>query len=195
MIGPRPADLARPIPDSYVVPGTRLVAGEYPGSPPGTAAATVDAKLAAFLDGGISAFVDLTDPADGLEPYEPVLRTLARERGIELYHDQLTIRDRCVCDTGHMHRVLDAIDAHLAAGRAVYTHCWGGIGRTGMVVGCWLVRRGMTGARALAEVDRLFRSMSPRKVRAHRSWGSPETEAQRAFVHAWREHDGGSAGA
>ena len=33
----------------------------------------------------------------------------------------------------------------------VYVHCWGGIGRTGTVVGCWLVRHGMTGDEALAE--------------------------------------------
>ena len=42
-----------------------------------------------------------------------------------------------------MTRILDDVDAALADGGAVYVHCWGGIGRTGTVVGCWLVRHGL----------------------------------------------------
>lgn len=189
MTDPASRTLERPIPDSYVVPGTMLVAGEYPGSRPGTAAPLAEAKLAAFLDARITAFVDLTDPADRLEPYASALRALAVQRGVELHYEQLTIRDMNVCDTGHMRRVLDAIDRHVAEGRAVYTHCWGGIGRTGMVVGCWRVRHGMSAEEALAEVDRLFRSMSPGKVRAHQAWGSPQTEPQREFVRRWPEEE------
>lgn len=174
-----------PIPDSYVVPDTRLAAGEYPGSVPGTPPERATAKLEAFIDAGITAFIDLTDPDDGLDPYFPAFQSLASARGIEAYHDQLTIRDMRVCDVPHMRRVLDAIDAHLDAGRGVYVHCWGGIGRTGMVVGCWLVRHGKSADAALVEVDRLFRSMSAEKVRRHEGWGSPQTNAQRAFVRGW----------
>ena len=59
------------------------------------------------------------------------------------------IRDMRVCNERHMRRVLDAIDKDIADGRTVYVHCWGGIGRTGMVIGCWLVRHGMMVDRAL----------------------------------------------
>ena len=182
--------IRNPIADSYVVPGSRLVGGEYPGSRPGTPAGQVTAKLEAFLDAELSAFIDLTDPADGLEPYAPALRALASQREIEIHYERLTIRDMRVCDGPHMRRVLDAIDAHLAAGRGVYVHCWGGIGRTGMTVGCWLVRQGLTGNEALAEVARLFRTMSAAKVRNHEQWGSPQTEAQRAFVRSWEHVEG-----
>ena len=37
-------------------------------------------------------------------------------------------------------------------GKNVYVYCWGGIGRTSTAVGCWLVRHGMTGDEALAEI-------------------------------------------
>lgn len=181
--------LTRPIPDSYVVPGTRLAAGEYPGSRPETTESKATARLNGFLDAGISAFVDLTAPADPLDAYAPALLALAKARGIDVVYERLAIRDMSVCDAGHMHRVLDTLDAHLAEGRGVYTHCWGGIGRTGMVVGCWLVRHGRTGEEALAEVDRLFRSMSADKVAAHRAWGSPQTGAQREVVRRWAEHE------
>jgi predicted protein tyrosine phosphatase len=185
MSGSSSPELVRPIPDSYVVPGALLAAGEYPGSAPGTSAPEAVAKLEAFLDAGSTAFVDLTDPVDGLEPYAPALAELAAHRGLELYYEQLTIRDMRVCDVPHMRRVLDAIDGRLAEGRGVYVHCWGGIGRTGMVVGCWLIRHGHSPEDALAELERLFRSMSAGKVRKHERWGSPQTEAQRTFVRAW----------
>ena len=41
----------------------------------------------------------------------------------------------------------------LAGGRTVYLHCRGGIGRTGTVLGCYLVRQGQTAEEALASID------------------------------------------
>jgi ADP-ribosylglycohydrolase/predicted protein tyrosine phosphatase len=177
--------LIRPIENSYVVPGTFLAAGEYPGSPPRAPSAEVDAKLSRFLDAGITAFVDLTDPEDGLAPYEFKLRKLAEQRGVEIVRDALSICDMDICGDDHMRRVLDTIDAHRAAGRAVYVHCWGGMGRTGLVVGCWLVRHGRTGDEALAQVDALFRTMPKAALPNNARWGSPQTAAQRAMVSGW----------
>ena len=37
-------------------------------------------------------------------------------------------------------------------------HCWGGVGRTGTTVGCWLVRHGRSGTEALAELRRVAAS-------------------------------------
>jgi predicted protein tyrosine phosphatase len=159
--------LPRPIENSYQVPDSTLYAGEFPGVPPDATHGELERKLAQFLDAGITAFVDLTDPADPLDSYEPALRTLAAERGVEVHYVRLTIRDMDVCDEPHMRRVLRAIDDHLAAGRNAYVHCWGGVGRTGTAVGCWLVEHGRTGEQALTSVLALFRTMSPAKVREH----------------------------
>ena len=46
---------------------------------------------------------------------------------------------------GVMKRILDDVDEAIAGGGLTYVHCWGGIGRTGTVVGCWLVRHGLEG--------------------------------------------------
>lgn len=180
---------APPIPNSYVVPHSLLAAGEYPGAKPGTPNADVVEKLTAFLDAGVRAFLDLTHRADKMAPYEPMLRKLAAARGIEVTVDHLAIPDAGVCEAAHMRNVLDVIDASIAEERPVYLHCHGGIGRTGMVVGCWLVRHGRGGDDALREVDTLFRSMSSEKVRRHAGHGSPETGAQRAMVRDWARHD------
>jgi protein-tyrosine phosphatase len=75
-----------------------------------------------------------------------------------------------------MRAILDTIDAEMAAGRTVYVHCWGGIGRTGTVIGCWLVRHGTPAEEALNEIE--ARRGEP---------GSPETAAQWAFVLNWSE--------
>jgi protein-tyrosine phosphatase len=75
----------------------------------------------------------------------------------------------------HMRWILDTIDAAVDEGRTVYIHCWGGIGRTGTVVGCYLVRQGMAGDQALQEITR------------RRGIGSPETESQRQMVLNWCE--------
>jgi protein-tyrosine phosphatase len=79
-----------------------------------------------------------------------------------------------------MHIILQTIDGYLAAGQPVYVHCYGGIGRTGTVVGCHLVQQGATGAAALAEIARR-RQGTPDGYRQ-----SPETEEQRRLVLAWR---------
>jgi protein-tyrosine phosphatase len=82
-----------------------------------------------------------------------------------------------------MRAILDTIDGALAEGRTVYFHCWGGIGRTGTVAGCWLVRHGMRGAEALAVVDGHMRTTG----KGRQVPRSPETEAQCAYVRGWKE--------
>lgn len=179
--------MSRPIDNSYVVPETALVAGEYPGMRFGTPASLRDARLQQFLDAGITAFVDLTHPDDPLDLYVERLRQLGRQRGVQVVHDYLSIVDMDVCDNAFMRRVLDRIDQRIAEGHRVYVHCWGGVGRTGMTVGCWLVRNGRTGDEALQEVRSLFATMSPAKVSYFGPDGSPQTDAQRAVVRAWTE--------
>ncbi len=84
---------------------------------------------------------------------------------------------------GEMAGILDAIDSALAQGRNVYLHCWGGVGRTGTVVGCWLVRHGRTGNEALAELGELWRGVEKSRYRPV----SPETREQREYVRQWAE--------
>jgi hypothetical protein len=172
-----------PIPNSYVLEKHELAAGEYPFS---FDRASGLAKLATVLDAGITCFIDLTTSDDPLDPYHRELAELARARGVSARYQRLGFTDMDVPTPAHMTRILDAIDDALAAGERPYVHCWGGVGRTGTVVGCFLVRHGMNGEEALAEVERLFGTMSPEKVAAH--YGeSPQTWEQCDFVRNWTE--------
>ena len=170
-------DRERPIPDSYwVVPG-RLVAGEYPGARDD---AEARGKLRRLLDAGITFFLDLTEADEhSLRPYAGLLSGEAAVVGRSAVHRRMPIPDVGIPGAAGMARILDAIDAALDDGRTVYVHCFGGIGRTGTAVGCYLVRHGLSGQEALVRIAEL-RTGTPD---GHRR--SPETDAQERMVLEW----------
>jgi len=164
----------RPFSNCYwVVPG-RLMAGEYPiiRDPHGG-----KVKLASILATGIDSFLDLTDPADGLDPYHSLLPEQA------FVHRRMTIRDMDVPDPSWMMEILRYLHSQLEQNRTVYVHCWGGIGRTGTVVGCHLIEQGYSPSQALDHIASRWTHME--KIR--RFPRSPQTDAQVRFVLNWRK--------
>jgi hypothetical protein len=53
---------------------------------------------------------------------------------------------------GYVMRILDDIDEARARGGTAYVHCWGGVGRTGTVIGCWLMRHALDGGDPIARI-------------------------------------------
>jgi polymorphic toxin system DSP-PTPase phosphatase-like protein len=147
-----------------------LLAGEYPGSLDAVAA---ERRLRAFAVHDVTVFVDLTHPADGLDPYDRLLGATGRR----IPHP---IVDMGTTTIPHMSRILDDVDAALANGRTVYVHCRGGVGRTGTVIGCWLMRHGLDEGDPIRRIAKLRRDLEA-------AWmSSPETAAQRAMVAEWK---------
>ena len=160
-----------PIGDSYWVEPGRLLAGQYPGA---VDEGTARAKLRRLLDAGITLFIDLTEAGEyTLKPYALLLP-------MEAEHRRMSIPDMGVPSPEEMRQILATIDQALEAGQVVYVHCYGGIGRTGTVVGCYLVEHGMSGKEALKHIARLRRDTGDGGRR------SPETRAQRAMVRRWK---------
>lgn len=93
------------------------------------------------------------------------------------------IEDFGVPDVPTMRRILDAIDHHRSDG--VYVHCLGGIGRTGTVAGCWLIRHGLE-TRGTT-IDGLARRRAAERVTG--LVPSPETDQQTAMVLDWEAGD------
>ena len=166
-----------PIPDSYWVSTGELLAGEYPGSRHEDEARH---KLRQLLSAKVTLFLDLTEEGEyGLRPYVPRLREEAYVHGYSVEHRRMPIPDMHTPTPGEMKRILNAIDTALEAGHVVYVHCYGGIGRTGTVVGCYLVQNNMSGEEALKEIARLRQDTPDGWKR------SPETVAQRELAKSW----------
>jgi predicted protein tyrosine phosphatase len=150
------------------VPG-QFLAGEYPNV---KSAETTPPILRSLLDAGVDCFIDLTEEGE-LDPYAHFLE------GQE--HLRFPIRDVSVPNCkDEMRAILDAIDARLEVGKGVYLHCWGGIGRTGTVVGCWLARHGEE--KTLEKLQLLWQPSREAKLGKL----CPETEAQWRFIEAWK---------
>jgi hypothetical protein len=165
-----------PIETYWVIPG-KFLAGEYPGT-----RLIYDPRLALKLDylleGKISYFIDLTEPG-AMNPYQENLFEEAGRLGYKVEYHRFPIPDLDVPPPAKMNELLDKLDTSLAAGQVVYLHCWGGIGRTGTVVGCYLVRHGLTGEQALARLVELRTGLADAWRR------SPETDAQCQMVLDW----------
>ena len=118
----------------WVRPG-RLLATEYPGAKDEERALR---KLRVLLDAGVTSFVDLTEAGertwDGapMVPYSGLL-------GPDIAYQRFAIPDTSIITEAGYDRILNYIRAELDDGRVVLTHCWGGKGRTGTVVGSWLI--------------------------------------------------------
>ena len=161
----------RPIKYCYWVTD-QLLAGEYPRSKNGP---DEFEKLDALLAEGVTLFVDLTEQGE-LLPYANRIDPDQHQR----FGIPDTSTPKCADQTTD---ILNTIDDHLGNGGKVYLHCWGGIGRTGTIIGCWLTRHnGYDGEAALKQLRELWQE-NPKSA-----WSeSPENEWQRGYVRNWRE--------
>lgn len=154
---------------AYWVEHGRILAGEYPGrrDDPRTTAM----KLNLLVDHGVRTIVDLTHPADGMDPYDTVLERIALDRGLVLRRIAMPVPDMGVMDPGRYAEIASVIRAATEHG-AVYFHCWSGIGRTGTVAGFLLVDSGLSGPEAIQMLEEL------RAVTRKAGIAAPQTRGQ-----------------
>jgi protein-tyrosine phosphatase len=136
-------------------------------------------NLDALHAAGIGAIVSLI-PLKDLLWNARLLPRIEEEIRLRFSFQAFPLHDGTVPRRLKMRAILDAIDLELTRGRKVFLHCLAGRGRTGIVVGCWLVRHGL--AERLGVLDRI----AELRAKAGLSSPSPETEAQCALVTSWR---------
>ncbi len=172
-------DLPRPILESYWVEPKRLLAGEYPGH---YREEQTRQRLDIFLQAGFGTFINLTAKGE-LPPYWPILKEQARayERSVSCLH--FPIGDFGLPTREAMLDILNAIDSALAVNHKVYLHCQAGVGRTGTTVGCYLVRHGFSGERALQQLGEWWQTVPKSKMYPR----SPENKSQEQFILNWKE--------
>lgn len=169
-------DIKTPFAESYwVIPG-RLLAGEYPAT---TEEHSSRKRLVSLLHCGVNAVLNLTEEGERVD-YSAWLMEEAADFGLDVEYKRMPIQDFSIPRVVDMMAILNQMDEWMNQGRTVYVHCYAGIGRTGMVIGCYLVRKGMTATQALLRIAELRRALPGGWRR------SPETDEQIAFVMNWR---------
>ena len=160
----------KPIENSYYTGVERVYAGEYPTGYDGK---TGKLKLLALLDFGITDFIDLTEEGE-LLPYSQWLpqavsytRFPIKDQSIPYsYDDVIELIDKITNITKHENR-------------KVYIHCWGGIGRTGTIVGCLL---GSSLSYSSLDVGIYLLRNAFRDYPKSAYFDTPETKEQETFI-------------
>jgi atypical dual specificity phosphatase len=101
--------------------------------------------LERLSDMGIGAVVSLTE--------RPMRADLVRGYGMEFLH--LPVPDFCAPRQEQIDQFVSFSESIVAQDRAVTVHCLAGRGRTGTMLGCFLVRQGMTANEAIDKVRSL----------------------------------------
>jgi protein tyrosine/serine phosphatase len=163
--------MSQPLPNTYWVVPDRLLAGEHPyGRDDSDARDRLDRLRAA----GINFFIDLTE-VDEMPDYRPLLPAQTMYR-------RWAIPDQGVpVDLAFMQSLQWSIRAALLVEQRIYVHCRAGIGRTGLVIGCYLAEGGLDGKAALKELNRLWRQSARSK-----EWRRvPQTPRQADYIKDW----------
>ncbi len=167
----------KPFPDSYWLSPGKILAGELPlaANPQYT-----PLKIESLLDAGIRVFINLI--AESGFSYEQDLEDVAFRYGVEVRYINIPIKDMDVPSITVMEGILDTIDNNTKVGKAVYYHCYAGLGRTGVVSGCWLARHNRKeGQEILKMLEKI------RKEQEHKDfWDSPQSRVQIEMVMNWR---------
>lgn len=142
-------------------------AGEYPFAP------NLDVgkvKISILEKLGVSNVIDLTEE-DELIPYKNYLPSINYYR--------FPIKDRHIPDSFEsVQSLMEIIREALENSKVIYIHCWGGVGRTGTIVACWLVYNGIPSSKAIKNLNQLWSQCPKSKYRPH----CPEYKFQENFV-------------
>jgi hypothetical protein len=163
-------------PDTYWIIQGKFLAGPDPLRMPGR---LPKESIDELIGIGIDAFIDLTDSYELMgASYLPLIEKLPGSDRIKYFN--YPINDRGIPTLHTMREILDLIHWLIEQQSILYLHCYSGIGRTGTVVGCYLVEEGFKGHQALQEIRFLREDLD-------RKWiASPETDAQIKYVLGWR---------
>lgn len=126
-------------------------------------------EIAAWKRSGVDAVLSLLTPDEERELELGNEETEVQLQGMEFL--SLPIEDRRVPSSeANLSATLEKVERHLQSGDNVLVHCRQGIGRSGMVTACLLVRKGLSPDAAVHEVS------------AIRGTAIPETSEQRDWI-------------
>ncbi|MCF6241039.1 MAG: dual specificity protein phosphatase family protein [Bacteroidales bacterium] len=129
-------------------------------------------NLAALIDNNFDLIINLTEEGE-FSDYENELMFFAHgaQKNIQVIR-------KSIPDKELMCEILNIMDTALNENKKVFVHCYGGIGRTGTVIGCFLIEN------KYADKENIFDKISELR-KGLRITYSPETDEQKQFVLDW----------
>lgn len=127
--------------------------------------ATLEDDLRDAHEEGVRTIISLTE--EGFDA------ALVQEEGFRYFH--IPIIDHTPPSLDQMRRFVQIVSAEREIGSPVLAHCFAGIGRTGTMLGAWLVAKGIPPIEAIRQV----RQLRP---------GSIETIQQERALHHFRAY-------
>lgn len=162
----------KPIKHSYCVLADKVYAGEYVGD-----INNPQEKVSQLVSFGITHFIDLTEVGE-LIPYDILLPK-------ECIHYRFPIKDVSIPKLcSEVYDLMEYVSSIIAnPTNKIYIHCWGGVGRTGVIVACFYEYLGESYDIAVEHLRKSF-MQCPKSY----SRDSPETEEQLEFIRSFDEY-------
>jgi protein-tyrosine phosphatase len=168
---------------AYWVIEDKFMAGALPSS---VHPIEIKEKINFLLAKGITIFINLMEEGEvghngkPLNEYLPILKEESERLNIDTKMIRFPIIDLSIPSKDEMKLILSAIKDYLDSGHKIYVHCWGGVGRTGTVVGCFLMELGLVSTNTVLSKIEELKSQTDIRNRL-----SPETFEQKNFVINW----------
>lgn len=166
-----------PFERSYWVLPNRFIVGEIPAS---MKEDETIAKLNGLIQVKVNVVINLMEEDEknyenkSFYDYAPYLN----RHNVETH--RIPIKDLSIPTIETMRKVLSIVQDSIRQKKVVYLHCWGGVGRTGTAVGCFLLNNSLASKdNVLETINYLKRTTSIDKRQ------SPETAEQRKFLMDW----------
>lgn len=166
-----------PFERSYWVLPNRFIVGEIPAS---MKEDETIAKLNGLIKVNVNVVINLMEEDEknyenkSFYDYAPYLN----KHNVETH--RIPIKDLSIPTIETMRKILSIVQDSIRQKKVVYLHCWGGVGRTGTAVGCFLLNNSLASKENVLEtINYLKRTTSIDKRQ------SPETEEQRRFLMEW----------
>jgi ADP-ribosyl-[dinitrogen reductase] hydrolase len=166
-----------PFDSAYWVIEGKLIAGEIPISFEKT---ETTKKLNGLVNLDVGAVINLMeeDEKDYFGELFYDYSTYLEDKGVKVHRH--AIKDMDIPSPIQMMRILKQIEYYTNQNKIVYVHCWGGIGRTGTVVGCYLLQNKLANSSNV-----LSKIIELKKDSGLALKESPQTQAQREFILDW----------
>lgn len=166
-----------PFKSSYWVIPNQLIVGEIPIA---NNDIETKAKLDSLINLNVSAVINLmeADEKDHSGNLFFNYQSHLIEHGVITH--QFPIKDMDIPSPIQMMRILKQIDVYVKQRKVVYLHCWGGLGRTGTVVGCYLLSKGLADVYNVLDAISILKSQSGLADKE-----SPQTSGQKEFILDW----------